>query len=83
LHCNVTANTDIDHCKTIKPTTNLSGSQIKGLGKERRQSSQNKVNTLPRQNTAPRQVEKQMQKTLTSVDEMELKSLPLTSKDLE
>jgi len=55
---------------------------MKGLNKERRQSPQNKMDTSARQNTAFRQVEKPMQKTFTSVDGVELKSLPLFSKEI-
>jgi len=54
---------------------------MKGLNKEERQPPQNRMSTSAPQIAAPRQVEKQVQKTFTLVDGMKLKSLPHFSKE--
>jgi len=54
---------------------------MRGLNKERRQPPQKRMSTSAPQIAAPRQLEKQVKKTFTSVDGMELKSLPPFSKE--
>jgi len=81
LYCNVTANTDNVLYSKLKPTTHLSGNQMRSLNKERKQPPQTRMSTSALQIAAHRQLEKQVKKTFTSVDGMELKSLPFFSKE--